>query len=444
MKILDTYKKLTLANFLNWFAVRLLRVTKIFCGRLISYAIILNPHREIFKKNLIDLQCSKFLPLTKKLTIPFYSVSEGCILLSQKIEYFDRNQTIQLSLPQIANSNFKVNENHTCTAKLPDTYLAELKNATVLSGTDLVIVQDTALYDEIDKEKIGIYSIKSKIIDKISLNNVTLNIPRGKYINIQQGIHFTKDHSVNYYHWLIECLPRLSLIEHLEQNIPLLIDANIPHQSLEALELINNNRRKLITLCDNTYYKVKQLYYPSQLSILHDNYNNPDYSKDAVYSKVGINFVRSKVLNACGIESNKEGFRKIYISRKTSDYRQLLNANEIENLLIALGFEIIFPEKISFFAQVRLFSQAKIIVGQGGAGMANMIFAPKTCKLLILISDVQQTNLHLFHSIAESIGVTLEFMTGRHVSIENQYIRKYSIHADFFIDPKLLLQMLDI
>jgi len=39
-------------------------------------------------------------------------------------------------------------------------------------------------------------------------------------MTIEYGIHFCKDHSKNYYHWMIEALPRLSLVDSVPKDIP--------------------------------------------------------------------------------------------------------------------------------------------------------------------------------------------------------------------------------
>ena len=116
--------------------------------------------------------------------------------------------------------------------------------------------------------------------------------------------------------------------------------------------------------------------------------------------------------------------RKLYISRKNSDYRQLINSEEIEDALVARGFEIIFPEHLSFFAQVQLFSEAELIVGQSGAGMASFIFAPKDCEILMMMSDASQSNLHIFGALADSIGLSLKYILGKHINIKKSKCRR--------------------
>jgi capsular polysaccharide biosynthesis protein len=170
---------------------------------------------------------------------------------------------------------------------------------------------------------------------------------------------------------------------------------------------------------------------------MYDNYNIPDYGNDIIYSPKAINFVRSSILNWFNV-SRREKSKKIYISRNKVSYRNMINSDEIENLLISKGFEIICPERMTFFSQLYLFSQAQIIIGQAGAGMTNLIFAPKDCKVLIITSNIPQINLHCFSSLAHTVGINVEFLIG---ICKNK--STLAVHSDFYADTKLLLNYLN-
>lgn len=429
-----SYKRLAIANWLNYAAVRLIQITQRCCCKLIRLSLYLDPNRTVFKKELFNLECYGAHVCYYKQHIQFYAVQDGVRILTQKIRYFERSRTIKLSMPKIINKDFVLPKEYECEPTLPNTYLAELNNATVFSGTDLVIVKNIALYDEIDITNLHSYHLKTPIIEKIFKNTLILKIPNILDKDIQSGIHFCKDHSNNYFHWIIECLPRLSLIKQIDQNVPLLIDSDVYPQSLEALNLLNIDNRPLIKLEKNKSYIVKKLYYPSQLSVLKDNYDLPNYQKDALYSATAVNFVRNSVLKSLNI-SPKMPNRKLYISRRLSGYRKLLNSTEIENFLVTQGFEIVHPENLSFYAQVQIFSEAKIIIGQSGAGMANFIFAPTECKILMLLSNVPQANMHLFHSLARSINLNIEFLIGNATILLPTPHRHQS---DFYVNIELI------
>lgn len=437
MKIAKLYKKLTLANFINWFAMRFYRVAKIVTGYMLIIAINLNPRREIFQENFDSLKINRVF-FFRKVALPYLSFLEGCKKLKARIISHKEGEVIELRLPKVINEDFKVNEEYACQAKLPDVYLAEISDAQIFVGTDLIIADKTILYDQINKDFVDRYPIKSPLIANVSRDIINIKWPL-KSAKIKHGIHLPKDHAKNYFHWLIENLPRLSLISELDKNIPLLVDGDLPVQFYDALAMLNQDDREIIKLNNNTLYKVRKLYYPSQLSIFHDSYNNPYYGKDAVYSSKAINYVREAVLKKIGSSKNLVRRRKLFISRKNSDYRQLINSEEIEEALVTRGFEIIFPEHLSLFTQVQLFSEAELIVGQSGAGMANFIFAPKDCEILMMMSDASQSNLHIFGALADCMGFSLKYILGKHINIKKSYIN----HSDFVVDVSILIKYLE-
>lgn len=448
----------------------------IFCASkcLISIAIWLNPKKQIFRENLASLRTILKIKKIKyaglsiqkshdlntntqetqdvifksplKDIFNYYSVSEGCKLLSHKIKFFDTNKTLKLTKPKVINNDFHVSEKYNCTIKLPDTYLAEINNTIVIGGTDLILSNNTALYDGLDNNdqyiiygeesdfylKKYVYHIKSiGIVNKINEKNLSFEIIKNPQV-IDSGIHLVKDHSKNYYHWIVECLPRLSLIQGLDKKIPLLIDEDHYPQSLELLKMFNLDNRDLIKLERKNGYLVKKLYYPSPLSLIKDNVNAPDYSNAVVVAPKAIQFVKKVISKQ--FNNPKKAFRKLYISRKRATYRKLLNSEEIENFLITQGFEIVYPDFLSAQAQIELFSMAQVIIGPTGAGMVNLIFAPKDCKILILSSNVQEANFRVFHSLAMSLEMDLKFLIGAHTN--TQIISP--MHSDYSIDIDLL------
>jgi capsular polysaccharide biosynthesis protein len=67
--------------------------------------------------------------------------------------------------------------------------------------------------------------------------------------------------------------------------------------------------------------------------------------------------------------------------------RRLLNIEAVEEALRPFGFEGLDPGLLSFDEQVKAFSEAEIVVGVMGAGMANTLFCPDGVKLLYLTTE---------------------------------------------------------
>ena len=118
--------------------------------------------------------------------------------------------------------------------------MAEISDAQIFVGTDLIIADKTILYDQINKDFFNRYPVKSPLIANVSKDNISIKWPL-KSTKIERGIHLPKDHAKNYFHWIIENLPRLSLVSELDKNVPLLVDGNLPAQFYDALAMLNQD-----------------------------------------------------------------------------------------------------------------------------------------------------------------------------------------------------------
>jgi capsular polysaccharide biosynthesis protein len=58
------------------------------------------------------------------------------------------------------------------------------------------------------------------------------------------------------------------------------------------------------------------------------------------------------------------------------------NEEEIEAALARLGFAIVYPQDLTFDQQVEIFSRARVVVGQHGAGLTNAAFASPGCLVI--------------------------------------------------------------
>lgn len=92
--------------------------------------------------------------------------------------------------------------------------------------------------------------------------------------------------------------------------------------------------------------------------------------------------------------------RHIYISRRQAKVRKLANELELVPLLEDLGFAIVLLEELGFAEQVRLFSEAKVIIGPHGAGLANMVFANPGATVIELTPGGNRNGRGYFENLA--------------------------------------------
>lgn len=104
---------------------------------------------------------------------------------------------------------------------------------------------------------------------------------------------------------------------------------------------------------------------------------------------------------------------RIYVARSlpgnSHNARQLMNESELAQKLRQLGFAVIQPETLEFPEQVRAFSGARIIIGLGGAGMFNAVFAKPGTQLVTIESSMNwvASHVNLFASCGLNCGVII-------------------------------------
>ena len=438
----------TLASLFNALMVLIVKVGHHTGLRIINCANYLDAYSQNVKRNktLVSFNINnlnRLLPVTTiNIRTQLLSVKAWC--LQQKLSYFPikTDQKFFIAAPQVFEPPSLNTHTGSGVTVFPDIYLANVKDATVIPGSSLILVDNRRIliYDELTYVEEGRYGVSNHYVTSVKNNIVNINIARSNETEIVEAIHFCKDYSSNFYHWLVECLPRFWVIEQFPElkKLPLIIDNELIPQQLEALHLFNKDKHAVIPLKRSVAYNVKNLYIPSPLSLLNDNYVSPvDYASDTLISPIAINYIRETVLKNLDLTA-RNGHRKLFISRKLATYRHIINANEIESFMIDQGFEIVYLEHLSFANQVTLFSQAKIIVGQEGAGMANLIFAPSDCKMLILINHHPQTNYYEFTMLAQAVDIKLVFLPGKDViGREDQ-----NKHNNFIIDTAKLSKAL--
>jgi hypothetical protein len=99
--------------------------------------------------------------------------------------------------------------------------------------------------------------------------------------------------------------------------------------------------------------------------------------------------------------------RRLYIERPPSEQRGLVNAPEARAVLEAAGYETVHPATLPFNDQVALFSQASHIVGTLGAGLTNVLFAPPSCRVVMIDNGLAD---YFFWDLAALAGQPFTWM----------------------------------
>jgi capsular polysaccharide biosynthesis protein len=156
-----------------------------------------------------------------------------------------------------------------------------------------------------------------------------------------------------------------------------------------------------------------------------------------VCSRTSIQRLRDELFEKLGIRE-PGGDRKIYISRGPAASRRILNEPELMSYLEGRGFETVTLETMPVADQIRLFSEAGVIVAPHGAGLANMVFSTKPRIVELLPTD--GWDLGWFVCLTNQLGFDYLPVVTAPGSAED-YLGKQAKRGDFAVDLARLRQV---
>lgn len=244
----------------------------------------------------------------------------------------------------------------------------------------------------------------------------------------------------NYAHWLTEVLPRVAAFcsHRGTHDVPLVVDDGLHPNIMDSLRMVAGPEREILTLARGRAMTADTLYLTSVAGYVPFERRNTklDSHSHGKFNPQALGLMRSRLLDLAAHHDDSENARKIYL-RRNSGVRRVTNSDEIEAWLVSRGFEVVEPEKLSFPQQVRLFSQAKVVVGSSGAALANIVFSPPKANIIILIGRHPDTSYGYWQSIACACGNQISYVLGEAIR------RIDGIHSDFAIDINQLLPLIE-
>lgn len=168
---------------------------------------------------------------------------------------------------------------------------------------------------------------------------------------------------VNYYHFMVDVLPRLGVLEQCPDVAP----PDLWYAPLstafqrELLEMMHIDHDRIVDSAATRHVVAETLVVPGPpaMTII-----NPPWV---------VEFLRRKLLPP-GIE--RIDGRGIYVTRGAAmNNRRVDNEAELMDYLSGRGFDMVDPGKLSAGEQIATFAQASVIVGAHSAGLVNLTFA---------------------------------------------------------------------
>jgi hypothetical protein len=233
----------------------------------------------------------------------------------------------------------------------------------------------------------------------------------------------------NYYHFLHDVLPRLSVLEQAGVEPP---DRwYVPYSmgwQRDLLAVWGIGPDDVIDSSEIPHVRAETLVVPSLASI--DERNPPWVSR----------VIRERMVPA-GIE--RVPGKHLYLTRGNARHnRSVLNEAEVMAVLAPLGFELVETGGLSIDEQVRTFAEADVIVAPHGASLANLPFCSPGSALVELFPS--QCMFPDFWKVACGVeGLAYRYLSGAGPAVPAT--RAAFVVADITVDlPKLEAMMTEL
>ena len=291
---------------------------------------------------------------------------------------------------------------------------------------DTTVILDNKVIDEPSFQYRYTRSFYPKIYNSNVKDNVVFKIGTPRRLRNLNGVVLSLltggAGNNNYWHWLFDVLPRLSLcskIINLSEIDYFLLPDDIKKFQNETLDCLNISKHKRLSSVKFRHIKAKELIVTDHPYVIsgvatEDIMNMPKWISQWLKD----NFLKQNII------SNKKNIRKVYIDRsdETSDRqapRSIINEDEVKKYLLKDNFTPVKLHDIKFSDQVQLFYNADCIVGLHGGGFANLVF----CKPGTQVVELKSANAGTpIEDLARKNGLNYSS-----VAVEAKQIEKFNV-----------------
>jgi Glycosyltransferase 61 len=198
-----------------------------------------------------------------------------------------------------------------------------------------------------------------------------LLLPKCQKLEGRTAIAVTPEAPGNYYHWLIDLLPRVALLHSIEFDFDrCLINGLHTDYEQRSLQALGISPGKVVYVDRRNRFQIANAFIASM-----------DHSARAI-APWKIDCLRT-LRDSIPVPASP-GRGKIYVSRRRAAVRQIINESEFEEMLQRANFTVVELETKPWNEQVALFGAADVVLAPHGAALANCAF----CRPGAIVAEI--------------------------------------------------------
>lgn len=199
--------------------------------------------------------------------------------------------------------------------------------------------------------------------------------------------------STNFFHWMLDTLPRLALLEpEALDDLPVIVPDGIGPVVLDSLARTGIDERRLVRF-DGTQFQVDELHFPS---LVGRTGHLPGWAADWLRDLLGAG-------------ADVAPSRRLYVSRSDATWRRVVNEDQVVSALERRGFETILPGELSLAEQLAAFGAAEVVVGPHGAGFVGLVASHRATLVELFPSSWVNG---CYYAMAAELGLPYWYLIG--------------------------------
>jgi len=258
----------------------------------------------------------------------------------------------------------------------------EIDNARMYtdSSQNVAIIKKGVIYKKLSTQLINnhLVDLDKNIIIKTGTRKFIQKKIKGNILSLVQGASAIG----NYGHWILDTIPKLIITKKFKDlnSFDAILMPNIKKKfQTDSLEYFNISKNKILDGSEITRLYADKITIPSHP---YWELNKHQFETVAKVDQDILKSIRKIFLQNSSL--NKKKNENIFIDRSDSifNHNKLVNNLEIIDYLKKKEFLIIKLSELSFNEQIKIFNEAKIIIGSHGAGLTNLIFCEPSTKVI--------------------------------------------------------------